>query len=77
MVADRDERRANKGRGWFYLAAIGGAASLYLAWRRRQPHAARNGIVGAHARIVSLEQLREEADWTKSATNYKGGAKGG
>ena len=77
MLAARDEGRASKGRGWLCLAAIGGAAALYVVWRQKKPQAAQNGAVGAHARLVSLKQAREEADWTKNATNYKGGAKGG
>lgn len=63
--------------GWLSLAAIGGAAGFCVARLRKKSHAAKDGAVGAHAWIVSLEQARQEADWTKNAVNYKGGSKGG
>ncbi len=70
-------RWTERDRGWLALVGLGLAAALYETWswapaKRRRHLAARE-----HARIVPLRQARMEADWTRQAVSYAGGAKGG
>ena len=67
----------SKSRGWLTLAWVGIAAGLYATWLRERPHHREVLAARERAQLVSLRQARTEADWTREAVSYAGGAKGG
>ena len=63
--------------GWLALAGLGAAAALYAAWSSAKSHHRQRLAAGERARIVPMQQARTEAEWTRQAVSYQGGAKGG
>ena len=68
---------AERNRGWLALAGAGLAAASYASWSREQAKHRRVLAARERARLIPLRQARMEAEWTRKAVSYTGGAKGG
>jgi hypothetical protein len=77
MTKYRWEPWARRNRGWLALTGVCLAAALCATLsRERSKH--RDVLASRErARLAPLRQARAEADWTRQAVSYAGGAKGG
>jgi hypothetical protein len=72
-MSDRESRSF----AWLACAGIGIAVALCASRLRTKAARIKSLEARERARLVPLHQARNEADWTRKAVSYAGGAKGG